>query len=175
MSFKIENVTESSAVDKSKYDSVSHRVSVFSVYGNYTQTIVPGENTLLRWWIEDASNSFGDAKVALQTNDRFVNVSGKRSAYSIDGFVTWDIGATAGSSRAIYIVKNGDVAGNQGRIGYANYSAGSDFPVTSFVGTVVLDPEEYFEVCVWHNDGSSQQINSQINFPGSRINIVKLS
>ena len=174
MSFKIENVSESTAVDKSKYDGVQ-RVSVYSVYGNFTQTIVPGENTILRWWIEDASNSFGDAKVDMQTNTRFVNVSGKRSAYTVDGYMTWNTGATPGSSRAIFIVKNGNITGNQGRIGYANYLSGTDFPVTSFVGTVVLDPEEYFEVCVWHNDGSSQQINSQANYSGSRINIVKLA
>jgi hypothetical protein len=174
MSFKIENVSESIAVDKGKYEGMS-RTSVYSVYGNYTQTIVPGENTLLRWWIEDESNSLGDAKVEMQTNDRFVNKSGKRSAYAVDGFMTWNIGATPGSSRAIYIVKNGNVSGSQGRIGYANYLAGSDYPVTSFVGTVVLEPDEYFEVYVLHNDSSSQQVNSQINFPGSRMNIVKLS
>jgi len=171
MSFKVENVNESFSVNKTKYES---KIAMLSMYTNYTQTIPTGIDTKISWYDIDRKNSIGDSELELtEINTRFINRSNTKNIYSINGYIGWNIGGIPTSSRAVFIVKNSNVSYNQGRIGYTNYQAGSDYPVTSFIGTIILNPNEYFEIHVWHNDESSQQINSQIDFPGSRINIFK--
>ena len=171
MSFKVVNVYENYTVDKAKYDS---KIAVLSMYTNYTQSIPVETDTKVRWYDTDYNNSCGNSELELtDVNTRFINTSTTKNIYSINGYVGWNTGATTTSSRVVFIVKNSNTAGNQGRISYSNYQAGSDYPVTSFNGTIILKPNEYFEIFVWHNDESSQQINDQTDFPGSRINILK--
>lgn len=175
MSFKVENVSESISADKAKYEATKR--SVLSRYSNFTQVIPATTNTKVSWWTVDTDNSVGETDLEVSLIEaRFTNKSQRTNTYSIDGYVGWNIGATVGTVRNCFIVKNGNVASNQGRIGYTTLHcvSTSAFPVNSFNGTVVLKPNEYFEVYVYQNDVSSQQINDEHDFPGSRINIVKL-
>lgn len=175
MSFKVENVVESISADRAKYEA--YKRSVLSRISNVSQTIPVTTNTKISWWTLDTDNSVGNTELEVSgIQNRFTNTSNKTITYSIDGYVGWNIGATAGTVRNCFIVKNGNVASNQGRVAYTTLhcSTPNAFPVNSFNGTVILKPNEYFEVFVYQNDIEPQQINDEINFPGSRINIVRL-
>lgn len=174
MSFKVENVSESISADKAKYEA--NKKSVLSRISNFTQTIPSTTNTKISWWRQDDDNSVGETGLFMtEVEARFTNTSQKTNTYSIDGYIGWNIGATPGTVRNCFVVKNGNVASNQGRVGYSSLHCISTnaFPVNNFQATVILKPDEYFEVFVYHND-EPQQINDEINLPGSRINIVKL-
>ena len=175
MSFKVENVVESISADRAKYEA--YKRSVLSRISNNTQTIPVTTNTKISWWTNDTDNSMGNTDLTVGgIQNRFTNTSNKTITYSIDGYVGWNINATAGTVRNCFIVKNGNVDSNQGRIAYTTLhcSSSNAFPVNSFNGTVILKPNEFFEVFVYHNDIGPQQINSENNFPGSRINIVRI-
>lgn len=175
MSFKVENVSESISADKAKFEA--NKKSVLSRYSNSTQTIPVATNTKISWWTQDEDNSLDDTGLSVSVIEaRFTNSTQKTIVYSIDGFVGWNIGATPGTIRNCFLVKNGNVASNQGRIGYSSLHCISTtaFPINNFQATVILKPDEYFEVFVYHNENVAQQINSEINLPGSRINITKL-
>lgn len=170
MSFKVENVLESSSSDRSRYES---SISVLSRYSNYTQNIPSGTNTKVSWWELDTSSSVGNTGLEISEIDsRFTNTSNKAHVYSVSGYIGWNIGASPTTVRNCYIAKSGDVLV---RLGYTSIQVNTTtaFPITNFTGTVVLQPGEYFNVYVFHNDSSTQSINDE-QLPGSRITIIKL-
>ena len=153
----------------------SSSASILSYYTNITQSINTTTDTPITWITLDSLNSEGVTGLTFNT-DRFINTSGSNMIINIAGYVGWDSGGTANSSRAVFVVKNSNINGSQGRIGYINIPAvgTSDYPVVNFTANTVLANNDYFQVWCRHNDSISQLINVQSNYPGSRINIIRM-
>ena len=147
--------------------------STLAYYNNSTQSVSSSSNTKVIWSTADTTNTQGSIGLTFNGTDRFTNTSGNSIVITVDGYVGWASGGTSGTSRSVFIVKNGNVSSSQGRYSYSSIPANNDYPVTHFSSVLVLNNNDYVEVYVLHNDASLQNINSQVNYPASRIIIAR--
>jgi len=142
-------------------------------YNNLNQLILSSTNTEVDWEIygvSDLLNSQGDTGLVFDGESKFTNTSGFTAVYNVTGYISWNTGGTPDTSRAVWAAKNDD---NDNRFGYSSISTSSNLAVNNFSFNIVLQNNEWFKIYCWHNDTTSQNINYETLYPGSRITIVK--
>jgi hypothetical protein len=140
------------------------------------QYIQPNTYTAVQWNTLDLSDSSGDTGLQLQIDNdglysKFVNISGQQQAYNFNSHVSWEITAPVGS-RILFLAKNGNI--NTDRVGNLNIFPANDFPSALISGNFILQPNEYVQAFVWHDNTNPIYINSLFGVPASNINFVKL-
>ena len=74
---------------------------------------------------------------------------------------------------AHYLVKNGNIGNN--RFGVINsFQDINNITFTQISGNFILEPNEYVQIWVWHNDTAPGYINESPTSPSSLISFVKL-
>jgi hypothetical protein len=143
-------------------------------FNDTLQTISSSTPTKVQWDVLDTDNSKGETGLTFNGTDRFVNTSGADAIYTITGFISWDQGTT-GSTRKIYLVKNNNTTGNEGRHAYVALPApvNTESAVVEFSCNILLCDFDYFEVFVEHDEAGNLDINVDAGYPGSRIVIVR--
>jgi len=131
--------------------------------------------TPVSWNSIDTRQSYGLTNIS-NVGTSFSNYSMNVLCVSVSGYIGWDIGGTAGSSRNVYAFLNGVVADTNSCLSYSSIPAPSNIvgelnPVVNFSFNTILNPSDYFDIYVYHNDMEAQEINTQVSLPGSRITI----
>lgn len=146
--------------------------------GTTATSIAPTTDVIVPWTglrTGDSTESSLEPDITVEnSNRRFRNTSLNTITLSVTGYVAWQSATTSTTKRDASVVKNGNIVSGMGRLSFASIVAGTTIPSVPLSATVVLNPNEYFEVWVYHNDSSSQNIHSPTLFPGSRLTITQL-
>ena len=146
-----------------------------SYINTLVQNIPPSVYTAVEWNTKDMHQAYGVTNVS-SVGTSFSNYSTSILSLSVTGYIGWDTGGTAGSSRSVYAFLNGTVGNMNSCLSYSSIptplgGAGEMNPVVNFSFNTILNPSEYFDIYVSHNDSTAQEINTQVAFPGSRITL----
>jgi hypothetical protein len=146
-----------------------------SYINTVAQSIPSHIYTAVNWTTIDIRQTYGVTNIA-KVGTNFSNLSMNVLCLSVSGYIGWDIGGKAGSSRNVLAFLNGTVADMNSCLSYSSIPTPSSVvgelnPVVNFSFNTILNPSDYFEIYVYHNDLTAQEINTQIAFPGSRITI----
>ena len=141
-----------------------------------TQLITTATYTAVQWNTLDVSDSAGDTGLQLQIDNdglysKFVNISGQQQAYNFNSYISWEITGPTGS-RIFFLAKNGNI--NTDRVGNLNIFPANDFPTSMISGNFILQPNEYVQAFVWHDNPTDIYVNSLFGLPATIINFVKL-
>ena len=131
--------------------------------------------TAVNWNSIDTRQTYGLTKIST-VGTSFSNYSMNVLCLSVTGYIGWNIGGNAGSSRNVLAFLNGTVLDVNSCLSYSSIPAPSTFvgqlnPVVNFSFNTILNPSDYFNIYVYHNDTTAQGINTQTTLPGSRITL----
>ena len=163
------------------YDSTFNKPPTGTVTTNtlaYTTTVsnnVGGNTTYpILWSTLDAENTVGTTSVTFSGNAIFTNSSASTVVAQVSCYFVWGAGVTADTALAIYGRKN---MLDTDRYGYVNCPAGNDIPSSSTSFTIVLKPQDTFQICAWHNNATAaiQIPNKFAVYPNARIIITQIT
>jgi hypothetical protein len=146
-----------------------------SYINTVAQSIETHTYTPVNWNSIDIRQTYGLTNIST-VGTSFSNYSMNTLCLSVSGYIGWDIGGTAGSSRNVLAFLNGTIADMNSCLSYTSIPAPSSIlgelnPVVNFSFNTILNPSDVFDIYVYHNDSEAQEINTQVAFPGSRITI----
>jgi hypothetical protein len=146
-----------------------------SYINTVAQSIPSHTYTAVNWTSIDTRQTYGVTNIA-KVGTNFSNLSMNVLCLSVTGYIGWDIGGKAGSSRNVLAFLNGTVADMNSCLSYSSIPnpstvVGQLNPVVNFSFNTILNPSDYFTMYVYHNDLTAQEINTQTTLPGSRITL----
>jgi hypothetical protein len=141
-----------------------------------SQQIVPPSNATVGWSTSDSANTFGTTSLTPSLNSRWTNSASSAKAVNVSGYISWNY-VDDTTMRAFFGARNGIWVSD--RYGYNEIvasSSDSNAVIQSFNFTIVLAPNDYITMYVWHNETSSDiYINVGNNYPSSRLVITQLN
>ena len=146
-----------------------------------TLNIAPLTNTIVQWnGGVDNANSVGAGFLLVNAEESFVNSTSNTIIINVSAYVTWTSGSSLTSLRYLWIVKNYNPSTNNNintdRYGYSTSPmAQSNNSSTSLCCNLVLAPNDFFSVYVYHDDATDSTVSIGGNsYPPARIMITRL-
>jgi len=148
----------------------SSSVATLAYTTSLVSTVLTQTSTFVSWDTLDTGNTYGATTITFNPSnkDKFTNSTAQTIVLQVSCYVIWGAPTNVSSVRAIYAQKNGI---DTDRYGYQNIEAGNNFTSSATAFTIVLKPNDWFHILVWHNDtgGGIQVPNSSQHTPNARI------